>query len=45
MALAPKLEPADQERLQQISATYQQWSLNPEKLFDLRDDQLKREPA
>jgi CHASE3 domain sensor protein len=45
MALAPKLEPADQERLQQISATYQQWSQYPEKLFDLRDDQLEREPA
>ncbi len=45
MALAPKLEPADQERLQQISATYQQWSQNPEQLFDLRDDQLEREPA
>ena len=45
MALAPKLEPADQERLQQINTTYQQWSQNPEKLFDLRDDQLEREPA
>ena len=45
MVLAPKLEPADQERLQQISTTYQQWSQNPEKLFDLRDDQLEREPA
>jgi CHASE3 domain sensor protein len=45
MALAPKLEPADQARLQQISATYQQWSQYPEKLFDLSNDQLEREPA
>ena len=45
LAHAPKVAPTDQTHLQQLNDTYQQWSQYPEKLFDLRDDQLEREPA
>lgn len=35
----------DKERLDQLEATFEEWSDIPEKLFDLRDDRLEREPA
>jgi signal transduction histidine kinase/DNA-binding response OmpR family regulator len=35
----------DARRLDELKAAYAQWSVLPEPLFDLRDDQLRREPA
>lgn len=35
----------NQKRLAQLQTTFEAWSFLPEELFDLRDDQLKREPA
>ena len=43
--LAPKLTPEDQGRLTTLRDTYGQWAQYPDKLFDLRNDQLEREPA
>ena len=35
----------DQTHLALLNDTYQKWSQYPERLFELRDDQLEREPA
>src|SRR6266545_3757525 len=37
--------PEFDRRLDALRSSYTQWSALPEQLFDLRDDQLKREPA
>jgi CHASE3 domain sensor protein len=39
------LDAKNQQRLKEIDATYQRWSELPDQLFELRDDQLEREPA
>jgi CHASE3 domain sensor protein len=44
-SFATELDPANQRRLEELAATYRAWSALPEELFDLRDDQLDREPA
>ncbi len=43
--LSPKLTPEDQGRLTTLQDTYSSWAQYPDKLFDLRNDQLEREPA
>ena len=35
----------NQRRLRELKTTYDAWKALPEQLFDLRDDQLEREPA
>ena len=37
--------PDDQAHLEQLKSLFKRWSSLPDSLFDLRDDQLKREPA
>jgi signal transduction histidine kinase/CHASE3 domain sensor protein len=37
--------PEFDQRLNALKSAYAEWSALPEQLFDLRDDQLKREPA
>jgi methyl-accepting chemotaxis protein len=44
-ALKPELRDENQARLDELEETYNAWALLPEQLFDLRDDQLEREPA
>ncbi|MEM7347052.1 MAG: CHASE3 domain-containing protein [Chloroflexota bacterium] len=44
-ALSSELGPANQQKLVELKSTFAQWSEFPEPLFDLRDDQLDREPA
>jgi CHASE3 domain sensor protein len=43
--LSPHLNPANQQRLDELKATFAEWSELPKTLFELRDDQLEREPA
>lgn len=43
--LSPNLSLPNQQRLDELKATYAKWSDLPETLFELRDDQLEREPA
>jgi CHASE3 domain sensor protein len=43
--LEPQLNETNQARLAELDATFQEWSKLPETLFELRDDQLEREPA
>ncbi len=44
--LAANLSPANQERLKQLRLTFdEEWKALPDVLFELRDDQLEREPA
>lgn len=43
--LSPNLDAANNERLVQLQTTYEKWVALPAQLFELRDDQLKREPA
>ncbi|MBN1220778.1 MAG: HAMP domain-containing protein [Anaerolineae bacterium] len=43
--LSPNLSPENRQRLDQLQATFAEWSTLPEQLFELRDDQLEREPA
>lgn len=38
-------DPENQRRLEQLRGDYEKWSTLPEQLFELRDDQLEREPA
>ncbi len=38
-------DPENQRRLEELRAAYEQWSALPDRLFELRDDQLEREPA
>lgn len=44
-SLAPKLNPANRSRLEELKNVYAKWGDLPEQLFELRDDQLVREPA
>lgn len=43
--LSPELGPVSQVYLQQLRKNYTEFSILPEQLFELRDDQLDREPA
>jgi CHASE3 domain sensor protein/GAF domain-containing protein len=43
--LKPDLTPDNRQRIDDLESIYQQWALLPEDLFNLRDDQLEREPA
>jgi CHASE3 domain sensor protein len=38
-------DPETQRRLEELRGAYEQWSGLPDRLFELRDDQLEREPA
>lgn len=42
---SPNLGTDGKTRLEELQKTYEQWKPLPEKLFELRDDQLDREPA
>ncbi len=44
-AAAPDLDQQNRDRLTQLDETYTAWKALPPQLFDLRDDQLEREPA
>ncbi len=44
-ALSPNLDAKNRQRLQDLQAAYGKWSGLPDRLFELRDDQLDREPA
>ena len=44
-ALSPNFSVEDRALLQQLRATFGEWSSLPAQLFSLRDDQLEREPA
>ncbi|GAB4448319.1 MAG: hypothetical protein Kow0031_30860 [Anaerolineae bacterium] len=41
----PNLSPDNRERLVELEKTFIEWSALPDKLFELRNDQLEREPA
>jgi CHASE3 domain sensor protein len=43
--LSPNLDMENQRRLQELRGVYEDWSKLPDDLFELRDDQLDREPA
>jgi HAMP domain-containing protein len=43
--LAPNLDALNTYRFQQLKDAYAQWSTLPARLYDLRNDQLEREPA
>lgn len=43
--LEPQLNEANKARLAELDAAFNEWSALPETLFELRDDQLEREPA
>ncbi|MCG3210464.1 MAG: hypothetical protein FOGNACKC_04095 [Anaerolineae bacterium] len=43
--LSPNLSPENRQRLTDLQVAFAKWSALPEKLFELRDDQLEREPA
>lgn len=43
--LSSGLDPASQQRIRELQGLYTQWESLPDKLFELRDDQLDREPA
>lgn len=43
--LSPNLDLENQQRLQELRTAYEDWSELPDDLFELRDDQLDREPA
>ncbi len=43
--LAPGLDADSQGRIRQLHTIYDQWNKLPDSLFELRDDQLDREPA
>ena len=42
---SPNLSAINQQRLVELEQTFEEWSKLPDTLFDLRDDQLEREPA
>ncbi len=44
-ALSPELGSLNSYRLEQLQAAFNQWVVLPDQLFELRDDQLEREPA
>lgn len=41
----PNLSPDNRDRLAELEKTFVEWSALPEQLFELRNDQLEREPA
>ncbi len=41
----PSISLQDRARLEDLTRSYEKWKPLPEQLFDLRDDQLDREPA
>ncbi len=43
--LSPYLSAENRQRLDELQSAFAQWSLLPDALFELRDDQLAREPA
>ncbi|MEW5957865.1 MAG: HAMP domain-containing protein [Chloroflexota bacterium] len=43
--LSPTLNVENRQRLADLEAAFEKWSGLPEQLFELRDDQLEREPA
>jgi CHASE3 domain sensor protein len=43
--LSPNLDDENRNRLVQLGVAYREWSRLPDQLFELRDDQLDREPA
>ncbi len=43
--LSPNLDEVNKNKLDQLKSIYSKWSESPEQLFELRDDQLEREPA
>ena len=43
--LSPNLSPESRDHLNELEKTFVEWSEWPDKLFELRDDQLEREPA
>jgi HAMP domain-containing protein len=43
--MAPNLSGLNEYRLQKLEEAFAQWSTLPEQLFELRNDQLEREPA
>lgn len=43
--LSPNLSPDNRQRLVDLQGVFAKWSTLPEQLFELRDDQLEREPA
>ena len=44
-ALSPNLNQENRQRLVELRITFEEWSTLPEQLFELRNDQLEREPA
>jgi len=42
---SPNLNQENRQRLVELRLAFEEWSAFPEKLFELRDDQLEREPA
>ena len=44
-ALTPNFDPMNVERFEQLKQAYEQWSALPDQLYELRNDQLDREPA
>jgi CHASE3 domain sensor protein/GAF domain-containing protein len=43
--LSPKFSEENKQRIQTLRATFEEWSKWPDELFELRGDQLAREPA
>ncbi len=43
--LSSNFNPDSKRRLEELKITFAEWSQLPEQLFELRDDQLEREPA
>ncbi len=43
--LSSKLNAENRRRLFELRAAFEEWSVLPDQLFELRDDQLEREPA
>jgi CHASE3 domain sensor protein len=43
--LSPNLDAANNQRVAKLRTAYEQWTALPARLFELRDDQMKREPA
>jgi methyl-accepting chemotaxis protein len=43
--LSPNMDETNRQKFNQLKSTYDQWAESPQQLFELRDDQLEREPA
>ncbi|MBI1877088.1 MAG: CHASE3 domain-containing protein [Chloroflexi bacterium] len=44
-ARSANFEPEDQQRIDQLKTAFDEWKKLPDRLFELRNDQLEREPA